>query len=50
MAEPLPGTKIVQKITAAILVDPDGTPHQIPVPTSAATAPEEAPPLPKRSR
>ena len=32
MAEPLPGSGIVEKITAAILVDPDGTPHQIPVP------------------
>ena len=33
MAEPLAGSGIVQKITAAILVDPDGTPHQIPVPS-----------------
>ena len=33
MAEPLSGTEIVAKITTAILVDPDGTPHQIPVPT-----------------
>jgi hypothetical protein len=33
MLQPLPGSGIVQKITAAILVDPDGTPHQIPVPT-----------------
>ena len=32
MAEPLAGSGIIQKITAAILVDPDGTPHQIPVP------------------
>ena len=32
MAEPLPGSGIVEKITAAILVDPDGTPHQISVP------------------
>jgi hypothetical protein len=48
MAEPVAGSGIVQKITAAILVDPDGTPHQIPVPTSTATAPDEAKPLPKR--
>jgi len=49
MAEPLPGSGIVQKITHAILVDPDGTPHQIPVPSAAAkSAPEEAAPLPKR--
>ena len=32
MAEPLPGSGIVEKVTAAILVDPDGTPHQVPVP------------------
>ena len=32
MADPLPGSGIVEKITAAIVVDPDGTPHQIPVP------------------
>jgi hypothetical protein len=32
MADPLPGSGIVEKVTAAILVDPDGTPHQIPVP------------------
>jgi hypothetical protein len=32
IVEPLPGSGIVEKITAAILVDPDGTPHQIPVP------------------
>ncbi len=47
MKEPVAGSGIVQKITAAILVDPDGTPHQIPVPT-AEPAPEEARPLPKR--
>jgi hypothetical protein len=28
-AEPLPGSGIVQKITHAILVDPDGTPHEV---------------------
>jgi hypothetical protein len=33
MKTPMPGSSIVQKVTAAILVDPDGTPHQIPVPT-----------------
>ena len=49
MAEPLPGSGIVQKITAAIIVDPDGTPHQIPVPSLApAAAPEEGRQLPKR--
>jgi len=49
MAEPLPGSGIVQKITNAILVDPDGTPHQISVPTAGPkSAPEEAAPLPKR--
>ena len=49
MAEPLPGSGILQKITNAILVDPDGTPHQIPVPTAGPkAAPEEAAPLPKR--
>ena len=47
--EPLAGSGIVQKITHAILVDPDGTPHQIPVPTAGPkSAPEEAAPLPKR--
>ncbi|ADW69782.1 hypothetical protein [Granulicella tundricola] len=46
MAEPVPGTGIVQKITAAIVVDPDGTPHQIAVPTEAVQP--EGPTLPKR--
>ena len=32
MAEPPAGTTVLQKISAAILVDPDGTPHQITVP------------------
>ncbi len=32
-AKPLAGSGIVQKIRYAILVDPDGTPHQINVPT-----------------
>jgi len=36
MATPLAGSGIVQKITAAILVDPDGTPHQIPVPSEGS--------------
>ena len=49
MAEPIAGSGIVQKITAAILVDPDGSPHQIPVPSAGPkAAPEEAAPLPKR--
>ena len=49
IATPLAGSGIQQKITTAILVDPDGTPHQIPVPTAAA-APltNDAPVLPKR--
>lgn len=34
-AKPLPGLGIVQKIRYAILVDPDGTPHQINVPTES---------------
>ena len=29
-AEPLPGRGIVQNITHAMLVDPDGTPHEVP--------------------
>jgi len=33
MKTPMAGSGIVQKVTAAILVNPDGTPHQIPVPT-----------------
>jgi hypothetical protein len=49
MAEPVARTGIHQKITHAILVDPDGTPHQVPVPTAGTTlAPEEAAPLTKR--
>ena len=34
MKTPLPGSGIVQNVTAAVLVDPDGTPHQIGVPHS----------------
>ena len=47
MTQPLARNGQVEKITAAILVDPNGTPHQIPVPTAEA-APAEAQPLPKR--
>ncbi len=47
MTKPLARNGVVQKITAAILVDPDGIPHQIPVPV-AEPAPAEAQPLPKR--
>ena len=28
-AEPLPGSEIIQNITRAVVIDPDGTPHQI---------------------
>lgn len=49
MATPLAGSGIVQKIRAAILVGPDGTPHQIGVPQTQS-APVSAPmPLPRRS-
>ncbi len=47
MLQPVPGTGFPQKITHAILVDRDGTPHEIPVPAAAVT--EEGPQLPKRS-
>lgn len=46
--QPLPGTDVVQKIREAILVDPDGTPHKIPVPGSSGSPTTEAPTLPKR--
>ncbi len=36
MKTPMAGSGIVQKVTAAVLVDPDGTPHQIPVPTEGS--------------
>ncbi len=51
MSEPLAGSGIVQKITNAILVDFDGTPHEIPVPATNAPAakPDEAPLLNKRN-
>ncbi|HEY4379850.1 MAG TPA: hypothetical protein VGN01_05855 [Acidobacteriaceae bacterium] len=29
-SEPLPGSGIVQNVTHAVLVDPDGTPHEVP--------------------
>ncbi|MGA1981162.1 MAG: hypothetical protein ABSG84_01705 [Acidobacteriaceae bacterium] len=42
-AEPLPGSGIVQNITHAILVDPDGTQHEV-APSALGVAP---PPTPK---
>ena len=50
MSEPLPGSGIVQKITAAVLVLPNGTPQQIAVPATSTTAApaEEGPVLTKR--
>ncbi len=48
MAEPIKRTGIHQQITHAILVDPDGTPHHIPVPTASPADTTEAPQLPKR--
>ena len=49
MYQPLAGSGIVQKITNAILVDADGTPHQIPVPAAGgADQKDETPALPKR--
>lgn len=47
MTEPLARTGAVEHITHAILVMPDGTPQEIPVPV-AEHAPAEAQPLPKR--
>ena len=35
--EPVPGTKFSQNITHAIVVDPDGTPHQVPLATIGLT-------------
>jgi hypothetical protein len=29
-AQPLPGSGVVQNITPAVLVDSDGTPHEVP--------------------
>jgi hypothetical protein len=42
-AQPLAGPNIVQKITHAILVDPDGTPHEVP-PASLGVAPPSTSP------
>ncbi len=39
-AEPLAGSGIVQNITHAILVDPDGTPHEIPIAAVGVTTPK----------
>lgn len=49
MRTPLPGSGVVQKITAAILVDPDGTPHQVLVPGGVGTPASEGPALPRRT-
>ncbi len=38
--EPLAGTGIVQNITHAILVDPDGTPHELPIATVGVKPPK----------
>lgn len=38
--EPLPGSGIVEKITHAIVVDPDGTPHQVPIAQVGITLPK----------
>jgi hypothetical protein len=38
MLTPVPGTNFAQKITHAVLVDPDGTPHEIPVPDTGTTS------------
>ena len=40
-AEPLPGSGLVQRITHAILVDPDGTPHEV-APASLGLTPPKA--------
>ena len=40
-APPLPGSAIVQNITHAILVDPDGTPHEV-LPSALGVAPPPA--------
>ncbi|NYF81220.1 hypothetical protein [Granulicella arctica] len=39
-AQPLAGTGIVQNITHAILVDPDGTPHELPIAAVGVTTPK----------
>jgi len=40
-AQPLPGSAIVQNITHAVLVDPDGTPHEV-APSALGIAPPPA--------
>ena len=45
-AQPLPGSAIVQNITHAVLVDPDGTPHQV-APSVLGVAPPPVTPEPK---
>jgi hypothetical protein len=40
--EPLAGSGIVENITHAIVVDPDGTPHQVPLATLGVTAPKQS--------
>lgn len=42
-AEPLPGSGIVENITHAVLVDPDGTPHEV-APSALGVAPPPAVP------
>jgi hypothetical protein len=44
-AEPLPGSSIVENITHAILVDPDGTPHEV-APSALGVVPPPAPKSP----
>jgi hypothetical protein len=39
-AQPMAGSGIVQNITHAILVDPDGTPHELPIATVGVTPPK----------
>jgi hypothetical protein len=39
--EPLAGSGIVEKITHAIVVDPDGTPHQVPIAQLGITLPKQ---------
>ncbi len=41
--EPLAGSGIVERITHAIVVDPDGTPHQVPIATLGITLPKPQP-------
>jgi hypothetical protein len=39
--EPLAGSGIVENITHAIVVDPDGTPHQVPIASLGITPPKQ---------